>query len=187
MEQQTITGSGLYILIAVQLLFSMLILLRIRQYRKKPTGCLPSVLVILSTAVFTSVLYYIWQIVCDRPRRNAYRRILAGVGGMGIFWTVRCAVHRCRLLPLRVCPHRSSPQVLQRNVAEPHRNDAHPIPHTRPAGCIHAVHQPFRDDTFHLAVFRSSVQRRGDAGTECRPIHLRIYRTSGLPVQVQRQ
>ena len=45
MEQQTITGSGLYILIAVQLLFSMLILLRIRQYRKKPTGCLPSVLV----------------------------------------------------------------------------------------------------------------------------------------------
>lgn len=36
MEQQTITGSGLYILIAVQLLFSMLILLRIRQYRKKP-------------------------------------------------------------------------------------------------------------------------------------------------------
>ena len=65
MEQQTMTGSGLYILIAVQLLFSMLILLRIRQYRKKPTGCLPSVLVILSTAVFTSVLYYIWQIVCD--------------------------------------------------------------------------------------------------------------------------
>ena len=42
MEQQTMTGSGLYILIAVQLLFSMLILLRIRQYRKKPTGCLPS-------------------------------------------------------------------------------------------------------------------------------------------------
>lgn len=36
MEQQTMTGSGLYILIAVQLLFSMLILLRIRQYRKKP-------------------------------------------------------------------------------------------------------------------------------------------------------
>ena len=35
MEQQTMTGSGLYILIAVQLLFSMLILLRIRQYRKK--------------------------------------------------------------------------------------------------------------------------------------------------------
>lgn len=34
MEQQTMTGSGLYILIAVQLLFSMLILLRIRQYRK---------------------------------------------------------------------------------------------------------------------------------------------------------
>ena len=65
MEQQTMIGSGLYILIAVQLLFSMLILLRIRQYRKKPTGCLPSVLVILSTAVFTSVLYYIWQIVCD--------------------------------------------------------------------------------------------------------------------------
>ena len=65
MEQQTMTGSGLYILIAVQLLFSMLILLRIRQYRKKPTGCLPAVLVILSTAVFTSVLYYIWQIVCD--------------------------------------------------------------------------------------------------------------------------
>ena len=64
-----------------------------------------------------------------------------GVGGMGIFRTVRCAVHRCRLLPLRVCPHRSSPQVLQRNVAEPHRNDAHPIPYTRPAGCIHAVHQ----------------------------------------------
>lgn len=30
MEQQTMTGSGLYILIAVQLLFSMLILLRIR-------------------------------------------------------------------------------------------------------------------------------------------------------------
>ncbi len=56
MEQQTMTGSGLYILIAVQLLFSMLILLRIRQYRKKPTGCLPSVLVILSTAGFTSVL-----------------------------------------------------------------------------------------------------------------------------------
>ena len=47
MEQQTMTGSGLYILIAVQLLFSMLILLRIRQYRKKPTGCLPSVLVIV--------------------------------------------------------------------------------------------------------------------------------------------
>ena len=69
MEQQTITGSGLYILIAVQLLFSMLILLRIRQYRKKPTGCLPSVLVILSTAVFTSVLYYIWQIVCDENSR----------------------------------------------------------------------------------------------------------------------
>lgn len=65
MEQQTMTGSGLYILIAVQLLFSMLIQLRIRQYRKKPTGCLPAVLVILSTAVFTSVLYYIWQIVCD--------------------------------------------------------------------------------------------------------------------------
>ena len=40
MEQQTMTGSGLYILIAVQLLFSMLIQLRIRQYRKKPTGCL---------------------------------------------------------------------------------------------------------------------------------------------------
>ncbi len=56
MEQQTMTGSGLYILIAVQLLFSMLILLRIRQYRKKPTGCLPSILVILSTAGFTSVL-----------------------------------------------------------------------------------------------------------------------------------
>lgn len=69
MEQQTMTGSGLYILIAVQLLFSMLILLRIRQYRKKPTGCLPSVLVILSTAVFTSVLYYIWQIVCDENSR----------------------------------------------------------------------------------------------------------------------
>lgn len=161
MEQQTMTGSGLYILIAVQLLFSMLILLRIRQYRKKPTGCLPAVLVILSTAVFTSVLYYIWQIVCDE--------------------------NSCWLLPLRVCPHRSSPQVLQRNVAEPHRNDAHPIPYTRPAGCIHAVHQPFRDDTFHLAVFRSRVQRRGDAGTECCPVHLRIYGTSGLPVQVQRQ
>ena len=38
MEQQTITGSGLYILIAVQLLFSMLILLRIRQYRKKQSS-----------------------------------------------------------------------------------------------------------------------------------------------------
>lgn len=69
MEQQTMTGSGLYILIAVQLLFSMLILLRIRQYRKKPTGCLPSVLVILSTAGFTSVLYYSWQIVCDENSR----------------------------------------------------------------------------------------------------------------------
>lgn len=69
MEQQTMTGSGLYILIAVQLLFSMLILLRIRQYRKKPTGCLPSVLVILSTAGFISVLYYLWQIVCDENNR----------------------------------------------------------------------------------------------------------------------
>ncbi len=48
---------------------SMLILLRIRQYRKKPTGCLPSVLVILSTAGFTSVLYYLWQIVCDENSR----------------------------------------------------------------------------------------------------------------------
>lgn len=42
MEQQTMTGSGLYILIAVQLLFSMLILLRIRQYRKsRQAACRP--------------------------------------------------------------------------------------------------------------------------------------------------
>ena len=72
-------------------------------------------------------------------------------GWHGLFRTVRCAVHRCRLLPLRVCPHRSSPQVLQR-MCGAHRNDTHPIPYTRPAGCIHPVHQPFRDDTFHLVV-----------------------------------
>ena len=54
MEQQTMTGSGLYILIAVQLLFSMLILLRIRQYRKKPTGCLPSVLVICAVLLMAN-------------------------------------------------------------------------------------------------------------------------------------
>ena len=42
MEQQTMTGSGLYIFIAVQLLFSMLILLRIRQYRKsRQAACRP--------------------------------------------------------------------------------------------------------------------------------------------------
>ena len=58
-----------YAFLAVQLLLSMLILLRIRQYRKKPTGCLPSILVILSTAGFTSVLYYSWQIVCDENSR----------------------------------------------------------------------------------------------------------------------
>ena len=128
MEQQTMTGSGHYILIAVQLLFSMLILLRIRQYRKKPTGCLPSVLVILSTTVFTSVLYYIWQIVCDE--RQAVGQTSAEClpqdpgrsGWHGHFSDCSLCCSPLQAAPLlRVCPHGSSPQVLQRNVAEPHR------------------------------------------------------------------
>ena len=191
MEQQTITGSGLYILIAVQLLFSMLILLRIRQYRKKPTGCLPSVLVILSTAVFTSVLYYIWQIVCDENSRwtDLGGMLAAGSWQEWVAWAffglfvVLFTAAGCSLFGFALTGHHPKfCKEIWRSLI-----GMMPIPHTRPAGCIHAVHQPFRDDTFHLAVFRSNVQRRGDAGTECRPIHLRIYRTFGLPVQVQRQ
>lgn len=109
MEQQTMTGSGLYILIAVQLLFSMLILLRIRQYRKKPTGCLPAVLVILSTAVFTSVLYYIWQIVCDE---NSCWTDLGGMLAAGSWqeW-VAWAFSDCSLCcsPLQAAPSSGLP------------------------------------------------------------------------------
>lgn len=193
MEQQTMTGSGLYILIAVQLLFSMLILLRIRQYRKKPTGCLPAVLVILSTAVFTSVLYYIWQIVCDE---NSCWTDLGGMLAAGswqewVAWAffglfvVLFTAAGCSLFGFALTGHH--PKFCKEMWRSLIGMMLIPIPYTRPAGCIHAVHQPFRDDTFHLAVFRSRVQRRGDAGTECCPVHLRIYGTSGLPVQVQRQ